>query len=388
VKSLFRAVPSELRRGYIQYRDAELAGRIDWNRPDADLLKALQAALTESSREVQEQVQADADRIKALADEPGQAAMRSVMADTASLEALPGDTARALSLFLDDPTCFRRAEEIRYTDERRRGKMWDGFVGPSDKPLAVDAAALKRLKAVLRERFDSEKIQIEVFERSRIGSQDAEYRLLQMTIYREGWPGQVLEFVGEEVAERSYRPVYEAAITYEPTSGAIEVVANEKKAREDLASLFCSEVLATPFTQERLPLRRFDLSVLKQAYDFPVDAEDRIENVRVAMLRLMPLGAADVRLVLEMLATANDTIWTVARSRLGSRNPLDGPWVITQTRLVIQFCPEPGARRGRTLPIVITMPHSSDLKDRTARERLVGQKYLVSWGLLQEIGNG
>jgi hypothetical protein len=34
------------------------------------------------------------------------------------------------------------------------------------------------------------------------------------------------------------------------------------------------------------------------------------------------------------------------------------------------------------LPITITTPHGCDLKERTDRERLIGDKYLPRWGLV------
>ncbi len=384
VKSFFRGIPAGLLRDFISNHAAELTDGVDWNGSDAAVSKSLSDACSASPRVLQQQIQSDVERITALANEPGEAAMRAV-GEKGPLEALPGNAARALWLFVHDPVHFRRAEDIRYTDERRRGRMWDGFEGPPDRPLGVDPDALDRLKTLLREQFGWEKVHIEVFERSRIGSEDETFHLLQTTIYREGWPDQVREFVGENLEERSRRPVYEAAITYEPKSGSLEVVANEKKVREDLASLFCTELLSAPFGQEKLKPRRYDLDVLRTAQGFPVDAEDRIDSVRVSMLRLMPMNTAEERLVLETLSGAKETVWELAE-RLGPGDPLRGPWVITQARLSIKFQSEPGQGRGPTLPITITMPHGCDLKDRTPRERRVGEEYLARWGLLENVG--
>jgi hypothetical protein len=41
--------------------------------------------------------------------------------------------------------------------------------------------------------------------------------------------------------------------------------------------------------------------------------------------------------------------------------------------------------RGRTLPLTISMPNGCDLKDRTEVERLVGDKYLRRWGILENV---
>jgi hypothetical protein len=54
---------------------------------------------------------------------------------------------------------------------------------------------------------------------------------------------------------------------------------------------------------------------------------------------------------------------------------------------VIKFLPEPGHKRGKSLPITITVAarHGCDLKSLTERERLVGSKYLKRWGLVVEV---
>lgn len=57
----------------------------------------------------------------------------------------------------------------------------------------------------------------------------------------------------------------------------------------------------------------------------------------------------------------------------------------TQAKLAITFYPELGARRGKVLTVTITMPNGCDLKNRTERERMIGEKYLERWSLVQDI---
>ena len=74
----------------------------------------------------------------------------------------------------------------------------------------------------------------------------------------------------------------------------------------------------------------------------------------------------------------------MAEERLGPGNPIDGGWVATQAKLTIKFHPKGDARRGRTLPLTITMPHGCNLKDQTEEEQLIGEKYLRRWGILAD----
>jgi hypothetical protein len=62
-----------------------------------------------------------------------------------------------------------------------------------------------------------------------------------------------------------------------------------------------------------------------------------------------------------------------------------GNFTPTQAQLSIRFYPENGSNRRKVLPVKITMPNGCDLRSRTERERLIGEKYLKRWGLLEEI---
>ena len=45
----------------------------------------------------------------------------------------------------------------------------------------------------------------------------------------------------------------------------------------------------------------------------------------------------------------------------------------------------PNGRTARTLPLNISLPRGCDLKDRTAAERMIGERYLRRWGLVHEV---
>ena len=225
---------------------------------------------------------------------------------------------------------------------------------------------------------------VDIFDRMRPSSED-DYALVQATVYREGLPDDFLEFVEGRLDRRARRPVYEAALTYEPATGVIEVVANDRESREDLVRLFADNLLGAEFKQERLPLRRYDLSVLVRPFNFPTDPEDGIKEVRVNSLRLMPLDTAGERATFERMRSANRSIWDMTRKRFGAADPLAGGWIAMQSKLTIYFHPDGESRRGRTRPLTITMPHGCNLKDRTEKERLIGEKYLRRWGLVQEV---
>jgi hypothetical protein len=56
-----------------------------------------------------------------------------------------------------------------------------------------------------------------------------------------------------------------------------------------------------------------------------------------------------------------------------------------QATISIRFQPEEGSNRKKVLPVKISLPNGCDLRSRTERERLIGEKYLKRWGLVREI---
>lgn len=385
VTSFIRNTPAASLRAYFDHSGITLPVPVNWEAPEPEVVRPLLRAVDEMDESAKARVVNDGERVSTMADEAGQTAIYSVAQDPDQLDDLQNAHDRALWMFLHDRAGFRRAEEVRYTDERRRGRMWDGFIGEPELVPQRDPAAVEAFKAAVRERFQSNNVHVDIFDRIRPTFDGADCALVQATVYREGRPDDFLEFVNGTLDRRPRRPVFEAALTYEPATGVIEVVASDRESREDLVRLFARDLLATEFRQERLPLRQFDLRVLQGPYTFPTDPGDGIESVRVNHLRLMPVDTVGERVTLECMRQATQTIWQMAEDRFGGNNPLLGGWVVTQAKLTIRFHPEAGARRGKTLPLTITMPHGCNLKDQTEREQMIGEKYLRRWGILRDV---
>jgi hypothetical protein len=384
IQSFIRNTPRASLRAYFDHANIPLTPPVNWDGPD-DVIRPLLQAVDQMDDVARARVVNDAERVSAMADEAGQAAIYSVAPAPDALDDLQNAHARSLWMFLREPVAFRHAEEVRFTDERRRGRMWDGFMSEPNLTVRRDIGSVEAFKAAIRERFSSRNAHVDIFDRHRPMFEGDDCALVQASVYREGRLDDALEFVDGALDRRPRRPVLEAALTYEPAVGAIEVVGPDRESREDLVRCFARDLLATEFRHERLPLRQFYLGVLLRPFEFPTDPEDGIEAVRVNHLRLMPLETTGERVTLECMRQSTRSIWQMAQERFGMTNPLNSGWVVTQAKLTIRFHPEAGARRGKTLPVTITMPHGSDLKDRTDRERIVGERYLRRWGILRDV---
>ena len=316
-----------------------------------------------------------------MRDEAGQVAIYGVAGDRAALDCHSSGCARAMLLFMDDPSRFRRAESHRYSDDRRRGRIWDAFEGAPGREVARDVASVDALQEALRNLFATPNVHVDIYDRSRPTGVDDAAQLVQINLYQETQPDEDWVFDSGTLTTRARRPVVEAAVSYEPEAGTIEVVSRDRVVRAQLAELVTEHLLRTDFHARQAPARIYDLAPLLTRHRFDRDPSDGIAGVHVAMLRLKPLDASSDRLVLEVARGADYDIWCMSSQRLGTANPLRGGWSITQARLIISLMPMGGARGERRLPVTITMPNGCDLKDRTEDERLIGERYLRRWGL-------
>ncbi|MFN3347345.1 hypothetical protein [Pseudorhodoplanes sp.] len=324
------------------------------------------------------------ERIAYMADEAGQNALSSVTQNVDAFEALPNAYARSCWVFLRESGSFRRAEEARYTDEHRRGRMWSGVLTKPGLSLRASEHAIDRFRQSILRELNSKNVHVDVFDRQRVTFDEKSFKIAQVTVFRDGLPEDQPEFENGKLGWRSRIPVYEAALTYEPESGTVEVVASNKKVRESLLRIFVKELLGDNSNYDALPVRRYDLSVLCRPFQFPTDAADGIESVSVRMLRLQPFDAPEERITFECSSPEPGRIWEMIADHLGRKNPLLVGFIITQAKLVIKFRPTGTSRRGKKLPVTIGMPHGCDLKERTEQERLVGEKYLRKWKLLAD----
>ncbi|MFC0813248.1 hypothetical protein ACFHYO_14170 [Paracoccus panacisoli] len=107
-----------------------------------------------------------------------------------------------------------------------------------------------------------------------------------------------------------------------------------------------------------------------------------VENGALRCASCVPIDDSDFRVAREKPARADETIWTKAEERFGDRTPLSEGYVVTRAKIAVKLARRPGGNRRRTLALTIPWPHGCDLKDRTATEQMIGEKYLRRWGIL------
>ncbi len=372
-------------RNYFVFREVDFPESMNWDEETNNVTKPLLRIVNELSDIEQARLRLDAERIDRMSDEIGQRAILALAPDRDLIVSLENAYARTLWLFINEPDLFRRAEEACFVDHARRGRTWDGFSGPKELAVSETPENMAALAEKVRGHFrEGEKIKVDVFKRVRPGLDGEEYELVQVTIYREGLPNSFLVFEGDELERLVHKPVFEIALTYEPDNGVIEVIAKEKAGRAELAKIFAETLLEQKISGERIPLRHYDLSGLARPHDFPTDPEDGIESVVIRMLKLNPMdGSAFV--TIEPRGESGETIYEASRRLFSERDPFANDYGVVRARISIRFRSDSVNPRGKTLTFNLSGPNGCDLKGKTEKERLIGEKYLVRWGLAEDL---
>lgn len=388
ITSFFRKTPVPSLKAYFATKSFTLPATVTWTGDDSDVVETLIAALDTLAEADREALILEINRIIALADEPGQNALLAVVSNRIVFDTIEGGHNRALWVLMNEHANFQLAEDVRYNDEKRRGRMWQGFVVEKHKPVRKDQFSRDAFTAEIQKKFNTSNVHVDVFDRHRVAFDGASHQLVQVAVYREGRPDDALGFDGAGKLQRHLvKPVYEASLTYEPSEGVIEVVAGDKDIRVAMASMMGRTLMDIEFKGEILPAREYDLSVLMEPLDFPTDprapADQVIDKVQVRELRFQPLDLTGQRVTLECDGSGGETIWDMADRHIGPAAQRRDDWSITRARLVVKLAPHGKSRRSRSLNLTITVPHGCNLKGMTPAEQLVGEKYLRDWGILK-----
>ncbi|OED43321.1 hypothetical protein AB833_04045 [Chromatiales bacterium (ex Bugula neritina AB1)] len=387
VRKFIRLTSATGLQEYFQHKQIPLP-TMDWSREPAQVAAQLIAWVAELSPGDRARLRVDAERITQMADETGQGALLNAVTDAAQLSRMSSAMERSRWIYLHAPDKFRHAEDVRYSDQYRHGRDWSGYQVEASLPLHNDPVSINIFKAKIKALFGlGDKVKVEPFERTLPDEEGKEITAVQLMVYQEGLPDTYLVFEGEEnITSRIRHPVFEHAITYASSSGTIEVIAAKRTRRTLIAQAFTEALLKRPTKADKLPLRRYDLQPLMTNQPLDWDAEDGIESVQLVMIKLKDLtGKGHVQI--DVPAKNPVTLHDYAQEHFGKQNPMRSTlFAPTQARIRIRFYPHNGVGRGKVLSVKLTLPNGCDLRSRTDKERLIGEKYLRRWGLLEELG--
>jgi hypothetical protein len=156
-----------------------------------------------------------------------------------------------------------------------------------------------------------------------------------------------------------------------------------KQVHEELRKLFAQQLLRIDPRFDGIRPRRFRLGTLAGRPTLPTDPEDGIKRARVRRLKLMPTSNRPGALVIEGPSDRPDvSAQGLSADWFQDWDPMHRGFHIVQATISIHFCSIDG-RRPRTIHLDLTSLGSSNLKRFKQDDRILLEKYLEKWRIIE-----
>ena len=387
ISRLIKNIPATSLKKYFEGVHGDLVEEVKWDADEKTVKKSLLDIAETITGEKLALLTSDAERINALTDELGQSILKHAVKkeELEEYSQLANEFDRALWMYLKDAERFLQVEDFWYADTKRQGRMWEAFVGPEKITISKDRSHLELFKSKLMELYRAMgRIQVDIYERTRSDIEGNDIKIIQIMVYREDLPNTQLAFENEKLVSKMVRPVKEVALTYEPENGYIEIIAEGKEQRKSITKIFSETLLQSPIEGEIIPLKQYDIQKLLKPVVLSFDPEDGIDSVRVTMLKIAQPNSYN-NVTLDVATKEGRSIYDVSKEYFGDNDPLQSGFRLKQVRISIKFMPDDESRRGKMLHVKIREPNGCDLKSKSHKEKLIGEKYLDRWELVKTI---
>jgi hypothetical protein len=385
-RHFLRQTPSRASRAFFDSRGVEFGDTVDWSAAEHVTARQIAEAMDRMSGDVVAPLISSLERAHALADETGIRALVNAAEDPetmlATFDQAENDQERALRILVESPKVFERAEDIRYFDYRVEGAYGRRFRARKDATVSRDAADLGRLQCALGAYFrgidgSGRSCVAEVIDRNKDGS-------VQVTLFVEGLASNAVGFDQGGLYRRPQRPAIQAAIVYCGRTGTIETVAKGgKPVHEELRKLFAQQLLHMDPRFDAVRPRCFRLGVLAGRPKLPTNPADGIEMARVRRLKLLPSSNRPGALVIEAPSNRPDiSAQGLSADWFQAWDPVPRGFHIVQATISIHFRAIDG-RPPRTIHLELTSLGSSNLKKFKQDDRILLEKYLEEWRLVE-----
>jgi hypothetical protein len=385
-RHFLRQTPSRASRVFFDSRGVEFSDAVDWRAAEHLVARQIAEAMDRMSGDEVAPLISSLERAHALSDENGIRALVNAAegpeAMLATFDEAENDQERALRVLVENPKVFERAEDIRYFDYRAEGSYGRRFRAQQSATVSRDSAALEKFQCSVGAYFRSidgsgRSCVAEVIDRNTDGT-------VQVTLFVEGLASNAVGFDQGGLYRRPQRPAIQAAVVYCGRTGTIETVAKGgKPVHEELRKLFAQQLLSIDPRFDAIRPRRFRLDRLAGRPTLPTEPEDGIEMARVRCLKLLPTSHRPGALVIEGPSDRLDvSAQGLSADWFQDWDPVRRGFHIVKATISVHFRAIDG-RRSRTIHVELTSQGSSNLKKFKQDDRILIEKYLEKWGLIE-----
>lgn len=339
-----------------------------------------------------QQIEEVAERIVLLSDAAGQDVIEGFIHDIfdendrEAFVAIPNQYQRALWLFINEPVLFEEAFNARQADVFRQSvSCYSGFVAPKQLVIVDSESARQTFHQAVAQKLSckTDAVAVQVFKRLRPDTQTGEeVNLYQISIHHNR-PPEVIDCVqhSELVSQEVVRAV-STHITYEPSTGFLEVMSKETGGREVLARIVADTLLQSPITGEKIPLKQYDYQRLAAPRYFDLSGEN-VMSVKVTELGYSVTGQGS--LLVKIGSKDPKDIYSAARLLISPTFDFRHH-ALNYAKLSIRLR-KVGKERARNITVILRDDNKCNIKTKREKDRALCDRLLAKWQLVKEIND-
>lgn len=386
VRKFLREIPVNTLRAYFESKSAPVPPEW-WKHKEPKLASQLADYLISETDQIGAGILAEMIRVYPMASERGRNALLNASAHqdefVEQFEVLANDYERALWVLMTHGDIFREGEELHFFDYYSEGRRGRHYRTMPNRTVSRDPADVKAFETELcqfHRRHDESGVSCEIELADR--HQD---KSIQIAVYVQGLPNNVMEFVNGKHVRRISNPSLEAAVVYDPSNGDTSTVTKGgKEVHEALREAFARKLLKIEPKFDVVRKRPFLLDALKTPEPLAPDPALGVKAVRVRKLRLAPPAMNAGLLTIEAPAGMPDTsVYDLGNRWFSERAGVYRKFTVVHATISMHFTMPPGAKKAKTLNIELTKPNSSNLKDLPEADRKIAETHIEKWRLIE-----
>ena len=386
-KLLSGATPAVFKTHLADCHGLELP-KLDKKEGKRRVVSAYSQAISQLSFEKRQALDEWAESINILTDGPGKDAIKSVRIDKLSEEHheefdnIGNQYDRSLWLYANSFALFREAVNSKNANEfRQKVSCYTGFLGPKSLDVNDSRDAINKFISVVSTQMGcpEDQVAVEVFQRVHPSSSGNAVALYQVNIHHNLAPEAVDCVKKRNLHSEQIVRAVSSFITYEPSTGNIDVLSKNRNGRDILARATADCLLESPIEGERIPIKQYDYQFLSSPVSLniagePVDAAKVVRLCYAIGGRVLEyrIGAKDLE---DIHTRASQDIHPQFRF---SGHRLTSVWIRVQIRRTED-------EKARPVIIVLSGENGCNIKTKREKDRILCEVLLQKWGVIKEV---
>lgn len=389
---LVRQIPAQTWKPYLNTRLVMDDDKLLWASDEMTFAQSVIALMEAQPPKVQAKLHAELRRVNDMAHPRGIDAIANAsdLDLPATLQALRNHQERALWVLIHHEAVFATAEMMLQFDLGVGKRSWkrqtiSARENVSTSPEDLAALANELSGIITRKNETRRQCHIEVCQRHLDGG-------VQVNIYVEDDPNDLVEFVDDGMLRRTTRPANNIALVYYPETGVVDSVGQGgAKLHKPLVSLFAKHLLNTNIEPEAVKTPLFYLNRLRhhpQLLDAARGISEQVQRVRVRMAKARATRAPIGDVSLSVPASDTEAcVLRMSRQKFADKDIFVGHYNVLEAVIAVHFQPDASQRARKPLIIHLRSAGTSNLKNLSEDDAALAEQLIRAWHFTEPLAD-